>query len=178
MYYDKLIIFKYFMRLPIRKGSGPKPPLQDPKMTKEKYNELKNKLVYWKKTKRPKEANEVKRLAEMGDFSENTGYQLAKGRLRGLNRRIDELESLLNKVEIIEIKNDDTVNIGNTVTIINEKNQEKKYTILGSSECDPFKNIISHTSPLGSALLNKKNNEQLEVLINGSLKKFVITKIE
>jgi transcription elongation factor GreA len=89
------------MRLPIRKGSGPKPPLSDPKMTQEKYDELSSKLYFWKKIKRPKEATEVKRLAEMGDFSENAGYQLAKGRLRGLNRRIDELQNLLNKAEII-----------------------------------------------------------------------------
>jgi transcription elongation factor GreA len=147
-------------------------------MTQGKYNELKEKLDFWKKTKRPKESTEVKRLAEMGDFSENAGYQLAKGRLRGLNRRIDELQSLLNKAEIIENNNNDVVNIGNTVTIIDENNKKKTYKILGSTESDPFKNIISHSSPLGSALLNKKNNEQVEVIINGKRKQFVIVNIE
>ncbi len=166
------------MRVPIRKGSGPKRGVENYKMTKEKYEELRDKLEYWKKIKRPKEAMEVKRLAEMGDFSENAGYQLAKGRLRGLNQRIDDLEKILNRAEIIEKNNNNIVNVGNTITLISEDNKEKKYTILGSVESDPFKNIISSTSPLGNALLGKKNNDQVEVIINGKSKKFVITEIK
>ncbi len=166
------------MRVPIRKGSGPKKIIDSYEITPEKYDELKDRLEYWKKIKRPKEAMEVKRLAEMGDFSENAGYQLAKGRLRGLNQRIDDLENFLNKAEIIEKNNNSIISVGNTVTLINEDNKEKIYTILGSVESDPFKNIISSTSPLGKALLGKKNNDQIEVIVNGKTKKFVIIDIK
>lgn len=165
------------MRVPIRKGTGPVPPLQDPKMTIEKYEELKKKLDFWLNTKRPKEALEVRRLAEMGDFSENTGYQIAKGRLRGLNQRILDLQQLLAKVEIIDTKNiSNVVQIGNQVEVEIE-GKIKNYKILGSAESDPNLGIISHSSPLGSFLLNKKLGEDASLTINGKNKLYKILKI-
>ena len=83
------------MRVPIRKGDPRLDKKIDPAMTEVKYHELQKKLDFWKRVKRPEEAEEVKRLALMGDFSENVGYQVAKGRLRGLNQRILDLENLL-----------------------------------------------------------------------------------
>ncbi len=165
------------MRVPIRKGTGPVPPLQDPKMTKEKYEELKGRLDFWLNVKRPKESQEVRRLAEMGDFSENTGYQIAKGRLRGLNQRILDLEQLLNKVEIIDTNNvSDVVQIGNQVEIETE-GKIKSYKILGSAESDPISGIISHSSPLGSFLLGKRLGEEAVLSINGNDRIYKIVRI-
>ena len=165
------------MRVPIRKGSGPLPPSQDPKMTQEKYDELKKKLDFWLKIKRPQEAEEVKRLALMGDFSENVGYQIAKGRLRGLNQGIIELEKLLGRVEIIgNPTNSETVVVGSEV-IIESKGKEKKYKILGSPETNPSAGIISHVSPLGSALIGKKVGEEFEFGAEGKERIYKIIKI-
>lgn len=151
------------MRVPIRKGDSRMFTKMDPVMTQEKYQALREKVEYMKKIKRPKEAEEVKRLALMGDFSENVGYQIAKGRLRGLNQRIIEIENLLSRAEIIEMKNDDSqVNLGSYVTI-STKDSEKTYQILGSSETDPLRGIISHTSPIGSALLGKKLGDTINI---------------
>ena len=167
-----------FMRVPIRKGSGPLAPSQDPKMTQEKYEELKKKLDFWLKIKRPREAEEVKRLALMGDFSENVGYQIAKGRLRSLNQRIIELEKLLGRVEIIENPtNSETVVVGSEV-IIESSAKQKKYKILGSSESNPSEGIISHVSPLGSALLGKRVGEEFEFGTNGKKKVYKIIEIK
>lgn len=124
----------------------------DPHLTLDKYNELKAKLERLKKHSQPRAILEVKRLAEMGDFSENAAYQIAKGRLRGINRGILVLEDQLKRAIIIEPKNNGYVQIGSTVTVL-VKEKLKDYLILGSSETDPLKGIISHNSPLGSALL-------------------------
>ncbi len=165
------------MRVPIRRGSGPILAPQDPKMTKEKFKELQAKLDFWLKIKRPKEAEEVKRLALMGDFSENVGYQLAKGRLRGLNQRIIELTNLLARAEIIDRKNNlNQVDIGSNVKIKIE-DKIKIYTILGSAETDPANAIISHVSPLGIALLGKKINEEFVLKTGNKEKKCQILEI-
>ncbi len=132
-------------------------------LTAEKARELENKLDRLKNFSRPKAAEEVRRLAELGDFSENVEYQLAKGRLRGINNGILSIENQLKHAEIITPQQQtDTVSIGHTVTIHNGKNN-KTYLILGSSETNPQQGIISHISPLGSALLGKKINDTVQV---------------
>jgi len=165
------------MRVPIRKGSGPIYGPLDPKMTQEKYEELKNKLDFWLKVRRPRDAEEVKRLALEGDFSENVGYQVAKGRLRGLNQSIINLEKLLKRAEIINKNtNLEEVNIGAKVKIKIGDNT-RVYTILGSSETDPTNNIISHLSPLGANLLGRKLNEKFIITLNKKEKRCQILEI-
>ena len=132
-------------------------------MTAEKFAELSRTLERLKQS-RPAAAAEVARLALLGDFSENVEYQLAKGRLRGINQRILELEYQVDHAVIIEPSASGTVEIGSTVTV-EVKGEEKIYQILGSSETDPAKGIISHTSPIGAALLGRKAGESVEVVV-------------
>ncbi|OGH58981.1 MAG: hypothetical protein A2725_03875 [Candidatus Magasanikbacteria bacterium RIFCSPHIGHO2_01_FULL_33_34] len=130
-------------------------------MTQEKLDELKLELDKLNK-KRPQAAKEVSRLAELGDFSENVEYQLAKGRLRGINNAILKLEYRINHANIIAGGNSNIVQLGSEVTIKNSKGKST-YTILGASETDPSRGIISHQSPLGSALLGHRVGEVVEV---------------
>lgn len=148
------------MRVPTRKPKPgePAPEPIDVHITHEKYNELSATYERLTKTVRPRLAEEVKRLAEMGDFSENAAYQIAKGRLRGLNSRIDRIDYQLKHAIIIEPGGTGIVQLGSTATVeVNGK--EKTYRILGSTEVDLDKGIISHNSPLGQALLGKRVGE-------------------
>lgn len=166
------------MRVPKRRGEEKQFVRQDPAMTEQKYLELKNKLDFMKKVKRPQEAEEVKRLALMGDFSENAGYQLAKGRLRGLNQRILDLENLLNRVEIINTSGKkDHVDLGVIVTLKSNKGINR-YQILGSVETNPTAGIISHTSPLGSALLGKHKGDKIKIKLKDKELEYEILEIE
>lgn len=146
-------------------------------MTGAKLNELEKKLAHLKET-RPKAAAEVARLAELGDFSENAEYQLAKGRLRGLNSAIFNLEKQIHQATIIAPnKQTDTVAIGHTVTVRHE-HKEKKFQILGSSEAKPEKGIISHLSPIGAALLGHAVGETIIVPLAGKEARYTLLKIE
>ena len=71
------------MQIPYRKPGKYQLAKQDHIMTKKKYIEIEADLARMY-AQRPKMAQEVSRLAENGDFSENAEYQLAKGKLRGL----------------------------------------------------------------------------------------------
>jgi len=150
------------MRVPIRKGDDRVFAPKDYYLSPEKYRELEAEIVRLT-AKRPSLATEVKRLAEMGDFSENAGYQLAKGRLRGLNQRLLDLADRLKKAEIITGDADiSSVQIGHTVKLISAA-AHKTYTILGGSESNPSHGVISHLSPLGSALLGKRVGDVVSV---------------
>lgn len=165
------------MRVPIRKGHARLGQKPDPYMTPAKYEELSVKLKRMKDSS-PRLASEVKRLAEMGDFSENAGYQLAKGRLRGLNQRILELENHLKMSVIIEPNKDlKTVQIGSTVTVLKE-GKEITYSILGSTETDPNKQVISYLSPLGSLLMGRQAQEEVVLEVNGREVRYRVIKVE
>lgn len=152
------------MRVPIRKAGNLPTIKVDYHITRKKYNELIKKIDYYKKTIRPRLATEVQRLAELGDFSENVEYQLAKGKLRGLNQKIDELENKINHAIIIETsQNNDQIRLGHTVILRNNTGKTFTFQILGATETNPSQGVISQHSPIGKALLGKKVNDQVIV---------------
>lgn len=132
-------------------------------MTRAKFNELTRKLAgLWRD--RPAAATEVARLAQLGDFSENAEYQLAKGRLRGMNDTIDRLQTQIDHAEIIANNNkNDVVQIGSLVTVECDDVQ-RTFHILGSSETNPSRGIVSHLSPIGAALLGRKIGDTINVV--------------
>ena len=166
------------MQTPYRKKETYVRPKADPNITPEKFTALNAKLKRRKEIDRPRLSEEVKRLALMGDFSENAGYQLAKSRLRGLNQRILDAEDLLKRAEIIAPNPDKSrVGIGHSVTV-EVNGQPRTYKILGSTETDPGSGIISHNSPLGAALLGHKAGETATVARDDRLIEYKIIAIE
>jgi len=149
------------MQIPKRKPGKYAHIKQDNHITKVKFEEIEKKLRKLKEVQ-PAAIQELQRLAALGDLSENAAYQIAKGKLRGINQRILELGNQLNYAEIIEPnQNTGVVRLGSTVNIeIN--NQEQTYQILGSSETNPTKGVISHNSPIGSALMGHRAGDVVE----------------
>jgi transcription elongation GreA/GreB family factor len=164
------------MRTPTRKPGKYTHLKPDPYLTKEKIRELKDRLERMKKIQ-PKLAAEVKRLASDGDFSENAAYQIAKGRLRGLNQKVIDTENHLKSAIVITHKNNKSiVQIGSTVEVEIEGKQ-KTFTILGSSETNPTGGIISRNSPIGSSILNKKIGDIVKVKLKNKEVEYKIKKI-
>ena len=166
------------MQVPYRKPGKFSQIKPDLLVTPEKLTELTRKLDRLKNHTRPQAADEVARLAEMGDFSENAAYQMAKGRLRGINNTIMKLEHQTGHAIIIDPKQaKDTVEVGHTITVL-LNNQEKIYTILGSAETDPEKGVISHTSPIGQALLGSRVGDTVTVQLAQREVQYKIMKIK
>lgn len=147
----------------------------DPFLTLDKFRELEQQLNRLKKSQ-PVAAAEVARLAEMGDFSENFAYQHAKGRLRGINQRILELEHKLNQAEVIQPSGMNKVEVGHTVTVECD-GTKKTFQILGSTETDPRRGVISHSSPIGAALLGHKVGDTVCVTIANKDREYTIIAI-
>lgn len=164
------------MQVPKRKPSKASQIPWDPYVTQKKYEAMEAELVQLKK-KQPHAAKEVARLAELGDFSENVEYQLAKRRLRGINNAILRMEQQLLAAEIIDTSEQgDRVVLGSTVDFLLDGNA-KQYRILGASETDPGQGVISHQSPLGKALLGKKKGERYSILLGGKEKTIDIVEV-
>lgn len=150
------------MRLPNRKPGKYTFPTFDPNITQAKLEELKQQLALTEK-KLPQAIKEVQQYGENGDFSENAEYQVAKGRLRGLNKAVEELRYQINHAVLIPEPTDaTTVQIGHTVTV-QVNGVEKTFTILGSTETNPAAGIISYQSPVGAALLGKKVGDTVKI---------------
>ncbi len=164
------------MQVPIRKPGKYTYSKPDLHLTRAKLNGLKEELERLKTTNRPRAMKEVSRLAEMGDFSENAAYQIAKGRLRGLNERINELEERVKKAIVIQTKGTDTVQIGHKVTV-EANGRRSTFRVLGSEESDPGQHIISYTSPLGSAVLDKAVGDRITMKVKNSEVTYVIVMI-
>jgi len=165
------------MQSPKRKPGKYTDTKDDPYITQEKYNKLKSSLKRLLEVERPPAIKDVKEQAAFGDFSENAAYSIAKGKLRSINNRITKIENFLKKAIIIQKSSSNEVQLGSIITIEND-NEEKTYQILGSAEVNVTKGVISHNSPIGSALIGKKEGDNVEIALKDKSIKYKIIKIQ
>ncbi len=149
-------------------------------LTKEGYNRLKERLTYLIEVKRPEIAQQIHDAKEMGDISENAGYDEAKNAQAFLEGEIAELEWKLKHAVIIdEERPEDTVTLGARVTVVEEgTNERETYVIVGSAEADPFDGRISNESPVGKALMGHKVGDIVEAQTPGGVIRMRIVAIE
>jgi len=125
---------------------------------------LKQELQELKTVKRRELADRIEAAKALGDLSENAEYHEAKDALGFVEGRIHEIQNILKNVAVIEEETGAVgiIRIGSTV-IIEVNGKEKTYSIVGSNEANPLQGLISNESPIGSALLGKKENDTAEV---------------
>ena len=130
--------------------------------TADGLSEIKLELDALKGTKLTAAIERVARARDFGDLSENAEYHAAKEELSFFEGRIEELEGIVTRAEVVKIKGkSDAVDIGCKVTVI-VGGKAHTYEIVGEWEADPMKKKISHTSPLGQALVGKKKGDAVE----------------
>jgi transcription elongation factor GreA len=147
-------------------------------LTKEGYNKLQEELRHLKEVKRPKALERLKKAREMGDLTENSEYGDAKEGLSLIDKRIQEIEEILKNGEIIEKNsNRQVVDIGSEV-IIETEGRKENFIIVGEGEADPVNKKLSHTSPIGRALMGKKAGERVEIEAPGGKVVYKIIKVK
>ncbi len=112
------------------------------------------------KNSRPQAVEELQRARSLGDLSENAAYQAARHKLTDLDRRIVKIEQMLKNSVVVEKSKDGIINLGSQVEL-ESKNRRLIFTIVGANEADPKKGQISNESPLGQALLGKKQGDSV-----------------
>jgi transcription elongation factor GreA len=149
-------------------------------LTPEGLEKLQNELEQLKNVDREEIARRLRSAIQMGDLSENADYIKAKEDQGFLEGRIKELEYALKNVSIIDKDNIDTskVQIGSTITIQEEGSEPETWFLVGTKEANPREGMISHESPIGKALLDKKVGNVVNVKTPGGSISLKIIKIE
>jgi len=139
-------------------------PMKQIQLTQSGFDQLKSEYEELVNVKRPQLVARLERARGEGDLSENSDYTSARDELEFLDGRIEELKIVVENAVIVSDapKSTSSVSLGTTVTVeVNGKKSD--YKIVGEWEADPINKKISHESPLGQALIDKKVGEVVEV---------------
>jgi transcription elongation factor GreA len=145
-------------------------------MTKTGHNDLLKEKEEIVNVKIPKANDALQKAREQGDLSENSAYTAAKEEREMLSTRLDEINDLLTSTLVVKPVLG-TIGIGSRVTVNNGK-ATIEYTIVGEFESNPLEKKISHKSPLGSLLVNKKVGDKVELKTESGTTTYKILSIE
>lgn len=116
-----------------------------------------------------------------GDLSENAEYHAAKEQQSHNEGRVAELEDILSRAEVIDIKklSGDTIKFGATVKMIDEETEKEiTYQIVGDQEADVKAGKISISSPIARAMIGKSEGDSIEVAAPGGSRDYEILEIK
>ena len=131
-------------------------------LTKDGLEELKSEYDELVNKKRPVAVTRLSAARDLGDLSENSEYAAAKQDLAFIDGRIAELEEIIHAAKVVTSHGRQKVDVGCKVTLhVNGK--KETYTVVGEWEANPTEKKISHSSPLGKALLGRKVGEKVNV---------------
>lgn len=142
---------------------------------------LEEELENLKVVRRKEVAVKIREAREQGDLSENAEYDAAKDEQRDIEARIEELEKILKNAEVVDEDEIDTkkINIGCRVVLEDKASKEEiEFKIVGSTEANSLKNMISNESPMGMELMGKKVGETITVEAPSGQFKYKIKEIQ
>jgi transcription elongation factor GreA len=109
-------------------------------------------------------AERIKTAREFGDLSENAEYSVARQEQERNEARVAEIEHILQNVEVIKApRSDSKVQLGSNVKLKSAEGQTKAFQVVGTVEADPLNGKISDESPIGKALIGKKEGDEVEI---------------
>jgi transcription elongation factor GreA len=129
------------------------------------------------KTELPRE---IKRARELGDLRENAEYQAAKERQRLVESRLSQLAKRVSEIQLMNLDRipQGKVGFGSTVTLAEDNGQTIVYQLVMPEDANVDNGLISTASPIGRALLNKEEGDEVAVKTpNGAERHFEITKL-
>jgi transcription elongation factor GreA len=155
--------------------------MKEYRLTKEGYEKLVREREDLINNKRKEIAERLKEAKNSGgDLTENSEYDYAKNEQAFTEGRIEQINGILSDYVIIENKgNKGLVELGSVVLVRDiDKRRNKEFKVVSSIESDPDKNKISDESPMGMALLDKKEGDEVIVKTPEETKRLKILKIK
>jgi len=147
-------------------------------LTKDGFENLQKELKDLIENKKPAAVDRLSIARAMGDLSENSEYTAAKEDLSFVEGRVQEVEEILKTAEVVtNHTGNHTVDVGVAVTVEADGKQDR-FHIVGEYEADPMNKKLSHTSPIGKALIGKKVGDIVEVEIPAGKIQYKILEIK
>ena len=144
--------------------------------------QLKKELIFLKEKKRPEIIAAIAEARSHGDLKENAEYHAAKEQQSHNEGRIQEIEDLIaraNVIDVTKINNDGKVIFGSTIYLQNlDTNENIEYKLVGKDEADLKKKLIFFQSPVGKGLIGKNKNDLVEISTPSGVKNFEIIDVK
>lgn len=150
-------------------------------LTKQGFAELEAELKHLKAVERPNIIAAISEARSHGDLSENAEYSAAKEKQSFIEGRIQDLEAVTSRAQVIDPSQNksNVIRFGATVVVADEDtDDEKKYQIVGDYEADIDRNRISISSPLAKALIGKEVGDVAEYTAPGGKKSFEVIEVD
>jgi transcription elongation factor GreA len=115
-----------------------------------------------------------------GDLSENAEYKFAKERQGFVNARIGQLKKRMGDLGMLNLTNipKDRAGYGSRILVLDTQREVKvEYKLVSTEEADAEKGLISTTSPIGRALLNRKVGDEVKVHTPAGPKEFEVVRL-
>jgi transcription elongation factor GreA len=167
------------------RGTGAKGEVEVPTgemLTAEGYNRLQEELDHLINVKRPEIANDLAEARIDKDFRENAPFDAAKNHQAEVEARIRQLQAVLARAQIIQEGQASTsgrIGLGAKVVLHDvEHGEDLEYTLVSPNEANPRQGRISVASPVGRALIDRGQGDEVEVEAPGGMIKYRIDKVE
>ena len=148
-------------------------------MTQAGYDKLKKDLAD-ALAQRPVISAAIAEAREKGDLSENAEYDAARDAQGLLEVKIARLKEKVANARVIDESklSADTVQLLSKVTVENLNAKMKmQFQIVGESEADFSKGLLSASTPIGQALMGHGKGEVVEAKVPSGIMKFKILDI-
>ncbi|HTO53913.1 MAG TPA: transcription elongation factor GreA [Myxococcota bacterium] len=149
-------------------------------MTRAGHEQLSEELRRLKGVERPAISAAIGRAREHGDISENAEYDAAKEKQAMIEARIRLVEDRLARAEIVDTSGQppDVVRFGTTVVLEDlDTGDEVTYRIVGEDEADVSRGLLSVTSPVARALIGKRVEDQVQVVVPKGRREYEVRNI-
>ena len=146
------------------------------------YKRLVDEHIRLRTVERPKVCQEVSDAAAQGDRSENAEYIYGKKKLREIDRRMRWLGKRIDAAVVVNPaeqgkQNPNRVFFGATVVLEDEDGEEQTLMLVGEDEIAVPAGRISWRSPIGSAVLGKRVDDEVRVKTPAGVRTFVIAEV-
>ena len=148
-------------------------------MTQAGFDKLKKDLAE-ALAQRPVISAAIAEAREKGDLSENAEYDAARDAQGLLEVKIARLKEKVANARVIDESklSADTVQLLSKVQVENLANKMKmQFQIVGESEADFSKGLLSSSTPIGKALIGHSKGEIVEAKVPSGIMKFKILDI-
>lgn len=147
-------------------------------LTQSDVKKIKEEIEYRKLVVRKKELEAVKEARAQGDLSENFEYKAAKQDKNRNESRIRYLERMLKNARIIsDASREDEAGINNTVELyFEDEGETDTIRLVTSVRGNSLEGLISIESPLGKAVLGRREGDRVKVELSEGRGYYVVIK--
>jgi transcription elongation factor GreA len=122
---------------------------------------------------------EIQRARELGDLRENAEYKAAKDRQDIVNARIAMLKRRVGEISLMNLDRipHGRAGFGSTVELKEANGELVTFQLVMPEEADAERGLISTSSPIGRAILNKEEGDEIVVKTPSGTRTFDLLKL-